>query len=547
MRIKTMRIKIMRSKTRSLFTLLLCGLCLSAGTAFAKDGKPNILFIMGDDIGYSNISVYNHGLMGYQTPNIDSLAKDGALFTDFYSEQSCTAGRASFITGQYVYRTGMSKVGLPASPLGLSADDPTIATLMKEHGYATGQFGKNHLGDLNKFLPTVHGFDEFFGLLYHLNAMEAPENPDYPPADMFPDFKATYGPRNVIHSWATNVDDTTVDPRFGKVGKQKIKDAGALPPERMKTFDDEVNKLSIDFMKRAVKAGKPFFVWHNPSAMHEFTHIEDKIRGQAGLWQSDYHDRMVQHDKQVGELLAALEEMGVADNTIVVYTTDNGAMINTKPDGATTPFRGEKVTSWEGGFRTPMLIRWPGTVKPGMVSNDIVSLHDFFPTFLDVAGDPNITEKLKKGYKAKNGRTYKVHLDGYNLKPYLSGKTKNHARKEFMYFADSGDIFAVRFNNWKFIFIEQDARGTYDVWVNPYKVLRIPKIFNLRTDPYETADFASNTYWDFINRHTWIIPASMSTVGGFIETLKEFPRRQDPPSFDPSAAMRMLEEAAAKH
>ena len=537
----------MKNKSKSLFALLLCGFCLTTGATYAANKQPNILFIMGDDIGISNVSVYNHGLMGYRTPNIDSLAKDGMLFTDFYAEQSCTAGRAAFITGQYVYRTGMSKVGLPAMPLGLSAKDVTIATLMKEHGYATGQFGKNHLGDRNEYLPTVHGFDEFFGLLYHLNAMEGPNNPDYPPADLYPDFLGKYGPRNVLHTWATDVDDPTVDPRFGKVGKQKIKDAGPLPPERMKTFDDEVNKLSIDFMKRAVKAGKPFFVWHNPSSMHEFTHIEDKIKGQAGLWQSEYHDRMVQHDKQIGALLAALETMGVADNTIVVYTTDNGAMINTKPDGATTPFRGEKVTSWEGGFRAPMLIRWPGTVKPGSVSNDIVSLLDFFPTFLAVAGDPNIKDELKKGYKAGNGMTYKVHLDGYNLKPYLSGKTGNHARKGFMYFADSGDVFAVRFNNWKFVFMEQDIRGTYEVWVAPYRINRIPKIFNLRTDPYETADFASNTYWDFINRHTWMMPAAMSIVGGFIETLKEFPRRQDPPGFDPSAAMKKLEEAAAKH
>jgi arylsulfatase A-like enzyme len=512
--------------------------------------KPNILVIMGDDIGVSNISAYSHGMMGYQTPNIDSLAKDGAMFTDFYAEQSCTAGRASFITGQYVYRTGMSKVGLPASPIGLNAKDPTLATLLKEHGYVTGQFGKNHLGDRNEFLPTVHGFDEFYGLLYHLNAMEAPFTDDYPPADKFPKFKPNYGPRNVLHTWATDKDDTTVDPRFGKVGKQKIEDAGPLPPNpvkgielNMQTFDDVVTDKSIDFMKRAVKADKPFFVWHNPSAMHEFSHIQDKIKGQAGLWQSEYHDRMVEHDKQIGRLLAELDKLGVADNTIVVYTTDNGAMVSSKPDGATTPFRAEKVTSWEGGFRAPMLMRWPGTVKPGTVSNEIVSLHDFFPTFMAAAGDPNIKDELKKGYKADNGKKYKVHLDGYNLRPYLSGQTKNHARQDFMYFADSGDVFGVRYNNWKFVFIEQPARGTYDVWINPYKQLRIPKIFNLRTDPFETADFASNTYYDFMNRHTWMMPAAMGMVGEFIGTLKEFPRRQDPPSFDPSAAMRKLEQA----
>jgi len=529
------------------FVLLLCALHLFAGAANAENKKPNILFIMGDDIGYSNVSAYSHGVMGYQTPNIDGIAKEGALFTDFYSEQSCTAGRAAFITGQYVYRTGMSKVGLPAAKVGISADDVTIATLLKDHGYATGQFGKNHLGDRNEYLPTVHGFDEFFGLLYHLNAMEAPYTQDYPTKDVLPNFKAKFGPRNVLHTWATDKNDTTVDPRFGKVGKQKIEDAGPLPPERMKTFDDEVGKMSMDFMERAVKADKPFFVWHNPSAMHEFTHIEDKIRGQAGVWQSDYHDRMVEHDKQIGTLLAKLEELGVADNTIVVYTTDNGAMVSSKPDGATSPFRSEKVTSWEGGFRAPLLIRWPGTVKPGTVSNEIVSLHDFMPTFLDVAGDPNIKEELKKGYKADNGKKYKVHLDGYNLRPYLTGKTKTHARDGFMYFADSGDVFAVRWNNWKFVFIEQPARGTYDVWMNPYSVLRLPKIFNLRTDPYETADFASNTYYDFMNRHTWMMPAAMSLVGEFIGTLEEFPRRQDPPGFDPSAVMRKLEAANANH
>ena len=507
--------------------------------------KPNILVIMGDDIGYANISAYTHGVMGYQTPNIDRVANEGIMFTDFYGEQSCTAGRASFITGQSVYRTGLSKVGMPGAKMGISADDPTIATLMKDHGYLTGQFGKNHVGDRNEYLPTVHGFDEFFGLLYHLNAMEGPENPDYPPADLYPDFLGKYGPRNVLHTWATDTDDPTVDPRFGKVGKQKIEDAGALPPERMKTFDKEVNKLSIDFMKRAVKADTPFFVWHNSSDMHEFTHIEDKIKGQAGLWQSEYHDRMVEHDKQVGELLGALEELGIAEDTIVVYTTDNGAMINSKPDGSTTPFRSEKVTSWEGGFRIPTMIRWPGVVEPGTVSNEIVSLHDFFPTFLDVAGDPDIVEKLKKGYTADNGKTYKVHLDGYNLRPYLSGESKTFDRKGFFYFSDDGDIFAIRYNNWKFMFMEQPAHGTYEVWSDPYKVFRAPKIFNLRTDPYETADYASNTYWDFINRHTWMVPVALNMVGEFLETLEEFPRRAAPTSYSPEDMFKSIQDSAA--
>jgi arylsulfatase len=540
------------NKVFSKFALLLCGVCLSVGTVYAaaQDNakKPNILFIMGDDIGISNISAYNHGLMGYHTPNIDKIAKEGMLFTDFYAEQSCTAGRAAFVMGQYVYRTGMSKVGMPAMKLGISAEDPTIGRFMKDLGYATGQFGKNHLGDRNEYLPTVHGFDEFFGLLYHLNAMEGPNNPDYPPANLFPDFKGKYGPRNVIHTWATDVDDPTVDPRFGKVGKQKIEDAGALPPERMKTFDYEVNKLSIAFMKRAVKAGKPFFVWHNSSSMHEFTHIPDAIKGQAGLWQSEYHDRMVEHDKQVGELIAAVEELGVLDNTNIVYTTDNGAMVNSKPDGATTPFRSEKVPSWEGGFRAPMMIRWPGVVKPGTVSNEIVSLLDFFPTLVGAAGNTNCKEELKNGYKSpSNDKTYKVHLDGYDLKPYLSGETKTTERKEFIYFADDGSIFALRWNNWKFIFMEQPKHGTYGVWVYPYIQLRVPKIFNLRTDPYETADYASNDYWGFINHHTWMIPAAMGPLQEFMATLKEFPRTQTPPDFDPNDALNAIVGAVGNH
>ena len=509
------------------------------------DQKPNILIIMGDDIGISNISAYSDGLMGYHTPNIDRIAKEGMRFTDFYAEQSCTAGRAAFITGQSVYRTGMSKVGMPAAKVGLSADDPTIGTLMKDHGYATGQFGKNHLGDRNEFLPTVHGFDEFFGLLYHLNAMEAPDNPDYPPADLYPDFLGTYGPRNVLHTWATDTDDTTVDPRFGKVGKQKIEDAGALPPERMKTFDNEVNDKSIDFIERAVADGKPFFVWHNPSSMHEFSHIEDKIKGQAGLWQSEYHDRMVEHDKQVGVILDKLDDLGIADNTIVVYTTDNGAMINSKPDGATTPFRSEKVTSWEGGFRAPMMIRWPGVVEPGQISNEIVSLLDFLPTILEAAGDPNIVDELKKGYTADNGKTYKVHPDGYSLVPYLKGDVDTFERPGFMYFADDGDFMAVRYNNWKFIFIIQPDHGTYGVWLEPYKYLRMCKIFNLRTDPFETADYASNTYWDFINRHTWMAPAAMGFIGDFIGTLKEYPRRQKASSYSPHHAFEALQNMGA--
>jgi arylsulfatase len=508
--------------------------------------KPNILVIMGDDIGVSNVSAYSDGLMGYETPNIDRIAKEGIRFTDFYAEQSCTAGRAAFITGQAVYRTGLSKVGVPAAKLGLSFDDPTIAELLKDHGYATGQFGKNHTGDRNEFLPTVHGFDEFYGLLYHLNAMEDPYTAaDYPTKEDFPDFRDTFGPRNVIHTWATDVDDPTEDARFGKVGKQKIEDDGPLPPERVKTFDQEVNKHTIDFMERAVADDKPFFLWHNPCAMHEYTFIEDKIRGQAGRWQSDYHDRMVEHDKQTGELLDKLDEMGISDNTIVVYVTDNGAMISTKPDGATTPFRSEKVTSWEGGFRAPMMIRWPGVVEPGQVSNEIVSLLDFMPTFLEVAGDPNIVDELKAGYTADTGKTYKVHPDGFSLVPYISGKEEKFDRKGFMYFADDGDFFAVRLDNWKFIFAEQPYHGTEAVWVEPYKYFRQPKVFNLRTDPFETADYASNTFWDWISRNTWIAPVPMVFIGEFIDSLEEYPRRAAPASFAPHDAFVKLNDMAA--
>jgi arylsulfatase A-like enzyme len=505
-------------------------------------GKPNILVIMGDDIGITNVSAYSDGVMGYRTPNIDRIAKEGMKFTDFYAEQSCTAGRSAFITGQAVYRTGLSKVGAPGSKLGISDEDPTIAELLKDHGYATGQFGKNHVGDRNEFLPTVHGFDEFFGLLYHLNAMQDPYTaPDYPPADQFPDFLSKYGPRNVIHTWATDVDDPTEDPAWGKVGKQKIVDAGPLPPERCKTFDEEVNKLSIGFMERAVADDTPFFVWHNSTAMHEYTFIEDKIKGQAGLWQSEYHDRMIEHDKQVGELLDKVDDLGVTDNTIVIYVTDNGAMINTKPDGATTPFRSEKVTSWEGGFRGPMMLRWPGMVEPGQTSNEITSLLDFLPTLLEVAGDPDIVEELKAGYDSTtNGKTYKVHPDGDSLVPYISGKVDTFDREGFMYFADDGDFFAVRVNNWKFVFAEQPASGTFAVWAEPYKYLRMPKIFNLRTDPFETADFGSNTYWDFISRNTWMAPVGMGFIGEFIQTLEEFPRRNAPPSYSPHDAYDKL-------
>ena len=389
-----------------------------AATGGAK--KPNILVIWGDDIGQSNLSCYTHGLMGYRTPNIDRIAREGMLFTDSYGEQSCTAGRSSFITGQSVYRTGLSKVGIPAAPIGMNEKLVTIAALLKEQGYATGQFGKNHLGDLNSMLPTNHGFDEFFGNLYHLNAEEEPEMDNYPKD---PRFFENFGPRGVMHCWATDKDDKTVQPRWGKVGKQKIKDTGPLTKKRMETCDDEFVAAATDFIKRQNKAGKPWFVWLNTTHMHMFTHTKKRSRGQAGRWQSPYHDTMIDHDKNVGQMLDLLDDLGIAEDTFVQYSTDNGPHRNSWPDGGMTPFRSEKNTNWEGAFRIPLLVRWPGKVKAGSVCNDIVQHHDWLPTFLAMAGAPDVVDKLKKGYKAI-GRTYKNHIDGMNFLPYLTGEAK---------------------------------------------------------------------------------------------------------------------------
>src|SRR5688572_1300675 len=383
--------------------------------------KPNILVIFGDDIGIWNLSCYSAGMMGYRTPNIDRIANEGMRFTDMYGEQSCTAGRAAFALGQSVFRSGLSKVGLPASAVGIQAEDPTLAELLKPLGYATAQFGKNHFGDLNRFLPTVHGFDEFFGNLYHLNAEQDPEDPDYPDPKDFPKFKASYGPRGVIHSWASDKDDATEQPRWGRVGKQKIEDTGPLTIERMKTCDDEFVASAKDWIKRQHSAGKPWFCWLNTTHMHLRTHTKPSSVGQAGRWQSRYHDTMIDHDRNVGDLLALLDELGVAKNTIVLYSTDNGPHMNTWPDGAMTPFRSEKDTNWEGAFRVPCMVRWPGKIEAGAVSNEIVQHHDWLPTFLAMAGDPDIVEKCKKGHKARSEER-RVHLDGYDLLPYLTGQ-----------------------------------------------------------------------------------------------------------------------------
>ena len=449
--------------------------------------KPNILVIWGDDIGITNLSCYSDGLMGYRTPNIDRIANEGMRFTDAYGEQSCTAGRSSFITGQSVFRTGLSKVGLPGSPIGLQAEDPTIAELLKNHGYATGQFGKNHLGDKNEFLPTVHGFDEFFGNLYHLNAEEDPEDPDYPSNYGFDGFKERFGPRGVLRCTATRKDDKTEHPRWGRVGKQSIEDTGPLTRKRMETCDDDFVAAAGDFIKRQSEKNKPFFCWVNTTHMHLRTHTKRRSLGQAGRWQSPYHDTMIDHDKNVGQLLNLLDKLEITDDTIVMYGTDNGPHMNTWPDGAMTPFRSEKNTNWEGAFRVPLMIRWPGKIPAGVVSNEIVQHHDWLPTFLAAAGEPDVVDKLKEGHEAA-GKTFKVHIDGYNLLPYLTGEVDESPRKGLIYFSDDGDLVGLRFDNWKLVFMEQRCVGTLALWAEPFTALRIPKLFNLRTDPFERAD-----------------------------------------------------------
>jgi len=510
----------------------------------AKTDKPNILVIWGDDIGIANLSCYSSGLMGYKTPNIDRIAKEGIRFTDSYGEQSCTAGRSSFITGQSCYRTGLSKVGVPAAPQGMRAEDPTIAELLKPLGYVTGQFGKNHLGDRNEFLPTAHGFDEFFGNLYHLNAEEEPEMDDYPPEKDFPNFRKQFGPRGVMKCKATDKDDPTVDPRFGKIGKQTIEDTGPLTKKRMETCDDDFVASAIDFIKRADKAAKPFFVWLNTTHMHLFTHTKPESRGQAGRWQSPYHDTMIDHDKNVGQVLDALDQLGIADNTFVMYSTDNGPHMNSWPDAGMTPFRSEKNSNWEGAYRVPLLVRWPGKIPAGVVVNDIVQHHDWLPTFLAIAGEPDIVEKCKKGHKAGD-KTFKVHLDGYNLTEFLTKEGVRSPRKGFVYFNDDGDIVALRFDNWKVVFMEQRVEGTLRIWAEPFVTLRLPKIYNLRTDPYERADITSNSYYEWFLYHDYIALAASIIIVPFLESFKEFPPRQKPGSFSLDQALARMNDVAS--
>jgi len=516
---------------------------LNVAAAAQKSGKkPNICIIWGDDIGQSNISAYTMGLMGYRTPNIDRVAKEGMLFTDYYAEQSCTAGRASFITGQHGLRTGLTKVGLPGATLGLRKEDPTIAELLKPLGYATGQFGKNHLGDRNEFLPTVHGFDEFYGNLYHLNAEEEPELADYPKD---PDFRAKYGPRGVMDCKATDKDDATVDPRFGKVGKQTIKDTGPLTRKRMETIDDDVAKRGADFIQRQAKAGKPFFVWVNFTHMHFRTHVKPESKGQSGRWQSEYHDAMIDHDKNVGTVLKALDDAGVADNTFVMYSTDNGPHMNSWPDGAMTPFRNEKNSNWEGAYRVPCMVRWPGKIQPGGVSNQIVGHHDWLPTLLALAGDEDVTQKLRKGYKVGD-MTYKVHPDGFNLVPFLTGQADKTPRESFLFCNDDQQLTGLRYDNWKLVFMEQRAPGTLRIWAEPFTTLRVPKIFNLRLDPYERADITSNTYYDWLIDHAFLLVPAQDYVGEFLMTFKEYPQRQKAASFNLDEVLQKLKEAPSK-
>jgi arylsulfatase A-like enzyme len=506
------------------------------------ESKPNILVIWGDDIGITNLSCYSDGLMGYRTPNIDRIAAEGMRFTDSYGEQSCTAGRSSFITGQSVFRTGLSKVGLPGADLGLRPQDPTIAELLKPLGYATGQFGKNHLGDKNPFLPTVHGFDEFFGNLYHLNAEEEPELPDYPPDSDFPQFGERFRPRGVLHSWATEEDDSTDDERYGRVGKQRIEDTGPLDRKRMETIDDEVLTHALDFIDRQHGDGVPFFAWVNTTHMHLRTHPKPESVGQAGRWQSPYHDTMIDHDKLVGVMLDKLDALGIADDTIVLYSTDNGPHMNTWPDAGMTPFRSEKNTNWEGAFRVPEMIRWPGKIKAGSISNGIIGHHDWLPTFLAAAGDPDIVEKLKAGHQAGD-KNFKVHIDGYNVLPHLTGETDQSPRPGFVYFSDDGDLLALRYDNWKIVFMEQRAQGTLQIWAEPFVTLRVPKMFNLRTDPFERADVTSNSYWDWLVDHVYLIMAAQSLIAQFLASFQEFPPQQKAASFTIDQVLQKLEAA----
>jgi arylsulfatase A-like enzyme len=520
---------------------------LAVGVAFAWGAtaqtpakQPNILVIMGDDVGMWNISAYHRGMMGGSTPNIDRIAREGALFTDYYAQQSCTAGRAAFILGQSPFRTGLLKVGLPAAKQGIQDKDPTIAELLKPRGYATAQIGKNHLGDRNEYLPTVHGFDEFYGILYHLNAMEEPYEADYPKA---PSFRATFGPRNIVDTKATTIDDPTADPRWGKVGRQTIADGGPLPPHPgmdpkakfdMENVDEQLVHRSVDFMDRSVKAGKPFFLWHNSTRTHVWTHLSPKWQNKSGY--GLYADAMMELDSLVGELLKKVDDLGIADNTIVIFTSDNGAETFSWPDGGNQPFRGEKGTTFEGGFRVPLAVKWPGTIKPGTIFNDIIAGEDWMPTLLAAAGEPNVKEKLLTGM-AVGDKTFKNHLDGYNFMPLFKGDDAKGPRHEFFYFTDNGDLTAVRYDDWKISF--KTIKG--NLFTGTAESTNVPLVTNLRQDPWERYQDQSMMYARWWGDKLWTLIPSAAIVGQFLETFKEFPPSQKSGTFGVEKALQMIE------
>ncbi|WP_419693220.1 arylsulfatase [Mesorhizobium muleiense] len=509
------------------------GIATSA-KAQAAGAKPNILVIFGDDVGYWNLSAYNRGMMGYRTPNIDRIAKEGAIFTDHYAQQSCTAGRAAFITGQSCFRTGLLKVGLPGAKEGLSEKDPTLAELLKPQGYVTGQFGKNHLGDRNEHLPTVHGFDEFFGNLYHLNAEDEPEHPDYPKN---PEFKAKFGPRGVMKCKASATDDPTEDPRFGRVGKQEIEDTGPLTKKRMETVDEEFLGSALNFIDRSNADGKPFFCWFNSTRTHIYTFLKEASKGKTGL--GIYADAMVEMDGMVGQLLGKLDDLGIADNTIVLWTTDNGAEVFSWPDGGTTPFKGEKNTNWEGGYRVPCMMRWPGVIKPGTEINHITSHEDFVPTLVAAAGEPDVTAKLLNGYQAA-GKTFKVHLDGYNQRDVLAGEGEGK-RHEYFYWTDDGNLAGLRYERWKMVFLEQREEGLA-VWENPLIPLRFPKLFDIKGDPFERAQTDAGEYARWRVEHAFALVPAQAYVAKHLQTYVEFPPRQRPGSFALDQVLAKLQE-----
>jgi arylsulfatase A-like enzyme len=511
---------------RLLCLLLLGGMSVPVSNIQAAD-QPNILVIWGDDVGLTNISYNSRGMMGYRTPNIDRIGEEGIAFTDYYGEQSCTAGRSSFIMGQSVFRTGLSKVGLPGAKEGMQVEDPTIAVVLKDLGYATGQFGKNHLGDRDEHLPTNHGFDEFLGNLYHLNAEEEPENEDYP-SD--PAFREKYGPRGVIHSYADG----------------RIEDTGPLTKKRMESVDDETVAAALDFIERQNAAGTPWFVWWSGTRMHFRTHVSEERMAECKAKYpraDEYQCGMVEHDMHIGQFLAKLDELGIADNTVVFYSTDNGPHMNTWPDAAMTPFRGEKNTNWEGGWRVPAFVRWPGKIPSGRVTNEIVHHMDWLPTFAAMAGKDDIKEDLLDGYRSSAlGRKYKVHLDGYNILPLLTGESEKSERREIFYFSDDGDLTALRYNDWKAIFMEQRSEATFRAWMDPFVPLRVPLILNLRRDPFERAPITSNTYYDWMIDRAYMLVPAQDIVGSFLASFKEYPPRQKAASFSLEKVLDTLTE-----